>query len=185
MSAYRVPEPQPLLANRFERVLPGLFTRVRISEKRVRVDAPDVMALITFGAALQLLVPVIVLQLLVPVIAHWSWLWAFAFSAAVLFTIRIHLKVTKGKVWLVRTVLGVPWSVRRPMPSAECVQIDSDDEGDDLVVLVAPDRKDEGRTVCVLSSPWHIVSWLELEEIRKACSRLLAGDDLSTDQESE
>ena len=169
MSAYRAPEPQPLLSHRFERVLPGLFTRVRISEKRVRVDAPDVMALITFGATL---------QLLVPVIAHWSWLWAFAFSASVLFTLRIHLRVTKGKVWLVRTVLGVPWCVQRPVPSAECIQIDWDLEGEDLVVLVAPQRADEGRTVCVLSSPWHIVSWLELEEIRKACSRLLAGDDL-------
>ena len=89
MSAYRIPEPQPLLSHRFERVLPGLFTRVRISEKRVRIDAPDVMALVTVG---------MVLQLLVPVIAHWSWLWAFAFSASVLFTLRIHLRVTKGKV---------------------------------------------------------------------------------------
>jgi hypothetical protein len=161
MSAYRVPEPQPLLANRFERVLPGLFTRVRISEKRVRVDAPDVMALITFG---------MVLQLFVPVIAHWSWLWAFAFSTSLLFTLRIHLRVTKGEIWLVRTLLGVPWSARRPTPSADCVQMegDWDCEGDDLVVLVAPER-----TVCVLGSNWHGVSWLELEEIRKACSRLL------------
>ena len=163
-----MPPSIPPLSGRFERVLPGVFTRVRISEKRVRIDAPDVMAMVTVGG---------VLQLLVPVIAHWSWLWAFAFSASLIFTLRIHLRVSKGRVWLVRTVLGVPWWIQRPLPSSDCIQTDWDFEGDDLVAVVAPERKDERRTQCVLSTSWHGVDWLELEEIHKACARLL--DDCS------
>ena len=161
MSAYRIPEPQPLLSHRFERVLPGVFTRVRISEKRVRVDAPDVVALITIG---------MVLQLLIPVVAHWSWLWAFALSACVLFTLRIHLRVTKGRVWLVRTVLGVPWCVLRPRG----VTLDDWPWFDDLDLAVV--LSGEGlamETLPVVGATMNGLHGAEVIEIRSACSRLL------------
>ena len=165
MSAYRDPVSPPLLSQRFERVLPGLFTRVRISDARVRVDAPDVMAMVM---SLQFM------ALLFPLLAHWSWMLALAVSLALCFTTRIHLRVTRGKVWLVRSLLGVPYWVQRPSPSPDCIQVDWDFEGEDLVVVVAPWRSDEFQTVPVLGSSWHGVRWAELDQIQKACARLLA-----------
>ena len=164
MSAYRHPTPAPLLGPRFERVLPGLFTRVRLSEERVRIDAPDVMAMLVLTH---------VLPPLAPVIAHWSWMLAALVCSLPIFTTRIHLRVSRGRVWLLRTIVGVPWWVQRVLPSNDCVRLDWDFDGDDLAVVVAPQRNDDWRTVCVLTSQFHPVNSLELSEIHDACERVL------------
>jgi hypothetical protein len=165
MSAYRHPAPAPIPGPRFERALPGFFTRVRLSDDRVRIDAPDVMAM---------LVLLHVLPLLVPVIAHWSWMLAALVCILAIFTTRIHLRISRGRVWFVRTIASVPWWVHRPLPSGECVQLDCDSDGDELSVVVAPRRIGEGRTVPVLTSACHNVHWLELSEILAACRRVLS-----------
>ena len=164
MSAYRHPAPAPLPLPRFERALPGLFTRVRLSEERVRIDAPDVMAM---------LVLVHVLPFLAPIVAHWSWMLASIVCVLAIFTTRIHLRVSRGSVWLVRTILGVPWWAHRPLPSSDCVQLDCDFDGDELAVVVAPQRSGEGRTVPLLTNAFGDLHWRELSEIQEACAQVL------------
>ena len=167
MSAYRHPAPAPFPQPRFERALPGLFTRVRLSTERVCIDAPDVMAM---------LVLLHVLPMLAPVIAHWSWMLAALVCILAIFTTRIHLRVSRGSVLLVRTVLGVPWWVQRVLPSSDSVRLDWDFDGDHLKVVVKvadPQPNDDWGTVVVLTSQLHAVNSLELSEIHEACERVL------------
>ena len=164
MSAYRHHAPAPLPLPRSERALPGLFTRVRLSAEHVRIDAPDVMAM---------LVLLHVLPMLAPVIAHWSWMLAALVCTLAICTTRIHLRVSRGSVWLVRTMLGVPWWVQRVRSSNDCVQLECDFDESYLMVGVTPQRTGDGRTVIVLSNDCLLVNSLELSEIHEACERVL------------
>lgn len=160
MCAYRHPAPAPLPLPRFERALPGLFTRVRLSEHRVRIDAPDVMAM---------LVLLHVLPMLAPAIAHWSWMLAALVCILAIFTTRIHLRVSRGRVWLVRTIASVPWAVHRP--TALTINDFEFFDEDDLVAVLSSEG-DPLRTVPVVGMSMNGISYDELCEIARACGRL-------------
>jgi hypothetical protein len=165
MSPYRqAPLSPPRL--RFERSLSFAFTRVRISDERVRVDAPDAMALTA-------VVPELVtlgLPLAWPVVGA----WALVVLVLVMLTTRVHLRVRPGRALLVRTILGVPWWVSRRGLDAEDAWTDWDWEGDDLVLPRGlEERVAHHAPLLVLSTRFHGVSGEEIGEIGRACEMVL------------
>lgn len=163
MSPYRTR--QPRLDDPFERSLSGFYTRARMSPARVRVDAPDAMAVIDTAQSL---------ALFFPLVAHWSSALAFLASVLVVFTTRIHLRVERGRVRIVRSVLGIPWWCSRRAHTEDAVSIVREDWGDELVV--ASRSGDPGSDIFVLSTSLHGVAPAQLEEIAAACARLLSSD---------
>jgi hypothetical protein len=167
MSPYRQPAlPAPTVRPRFERALSLALTRVRLSDERVRVDAPDAMALISIVGALGALgLPL-----------AWSAVgaWALAALVAVVLTTRVHLRVRPGRALLVRTILGVPWWVSRRGREAPAEWTDWDFDGDDLVLPRTVEQATEGHgRLVVLTTSLHGVSGAEIDEIARACEAVL------------
>lgn len=148
-------------ANRFEEVLPGLLTRVRISQERVRIAGPDwdafyvALAAIFYTCGLPFL-PLVLVYL-------WSLKVGLLLTLASLLTARVHVRVTRGEARVVRSVLFVPWSVRTTCSPRDVYLWDS------------------ATKLCVGDEEWpSSVLWLgqahkeELRVVHRACQRLLA-----------
>jgi hypothetical protein len=143
--------------NRFELSLSGLLTRVWMSDERIRIHAPDVLA--------ALLISVVAALVLTPALL-WNWQVTLALFLSALLTARMRVTVSRGHVRLVRSVLFLPWCVRTYGASAYDVSIDAD--GSHLRV------GDEDWPACVLSTGFHVTRTDELRAIHAACARLLS-----------
>ena len=143
--------------NRFELSLTGFLTRVWMSDERVRIQSPDVVAFLLISALSGLLVaPALV----------WNWKLALGVFVSALLTARMRVTVSRGRVRLVRSVLFLPWSVRIYGASAHDVSLDAD--GSHL--RVGDDEWPAG----VLSTGIHGMRAEELRAIHAACARLLS-----------
>lgn len=138
--------------NRFEDVLPGCFTRVRMSEARVRIDAPDwdaffvALAAIFFGGGLVFLPLALVFA--------WSVKVGMMLTLAGLLTARVRVRVSRGEARVVRSVLFVPWSVRTTCSAQDVFLSDSetrlfvgDDEWPSSVLWLGQAHREELRVV--------------------------------------
>ena len=147
--------------NRFEDVLPGWFTRVRMTQSCVRIDAPDwdaffvALAAIFYGGGL------VFLPLALAFV--WSVKVGMMLMLAGLLTARVRVRVSRGEARVVRSVLFVPWSVRTTCSPRDVWLRDSETK------------------LCVGDDEWpSSVLWLgqahkeELRVVLRACQSLLA-----------
>ncbi len=141
--------------NRFELSLSGFLTRVWMSDERIRIHAPDVLA--------ALLISVVAALVLIPALL-WNWQATLALFVGALLTARMRVTVSRGRVRLVRSVLFLPWSVRTY--GAHDVSLDA--AGSHLRV------GDEEWPLSVLSTGIHMLRVEELRVIHAACARLLS-----------
>lgn len=142
--------------NRFELSLSGFLTRVWMSDDRIRIHAPDVLA--------ALLISVVAALVLTPALL-WNWQATLALFVGALLTARMRVTVSLGRVRLVRSVFFLPWS-RRTYSAAHGVSLDVD--GSHLRV------GDEEWPLSVLSTGIHMLRVEELRAIHAACARLLS-----------
>lgn len=143
--------------NRFELSLSGFLTRVWMSDERIRIHAPDVLA--------ALLISVVAALVLTPALL-WNWQATLALFVGALLTARTRVTVSRGRVRLVRSVLFLPWSRRTYGASVHGVSLDAD--GSHLRV------GDEEWPLSVLSTGIHTLRVEELRAIHAACARLLS-----------
>lgn len=150
--------------NRFELSLSGFFTRVWMSDDRVRIHGPDVLAvlLISVVAALFLTPALLWNGSLVHLAVNWE--ATLALFVGALLTARMRVTVSRGRVRLVRSVLFLPWSIRT-YGASHGVSLDAD--GSHLRV------GDEEWPLSVLSTGIHMLRVEELWAIHAACARLL------------
>ena len=143
--------------NQFELSLSGFCTRVWMSDERVRIDGPDVLAVPLISAVAALV--------LTPALL-WNWQATLALFVSALLTARIRVTVSRGRVRLVHSEFFVPWSIRICGALAHDVSLDAD--GSHLRV------GDEEWRASVLCTGVHMMRVEELRAIHAACARLLS-----------
>ena len=143
--------------NRFEDVLPGWFTRVRMTEARVRIDAPDWEAFLIAFADLFYTQGLVLLPLVL--VSFWSWKVGLLIVLVGVLTARMHVTVTRGEVRMRRSVFFVPWSNATTHSShalaisdsnALLLEIDAwgaDDWGNLLVLKLRRSHQEEMRVI--------------------------------------
>ena len=150
-------------ASRFEDTLSGLFSRVRLSQDQVRINAYDLLPLLVGVLFISFAIGMIASALTESPLLLASALLLGACAPA---TTRLHVEVRLGQVRVVRSVLWVPWSIRTYGASVHDVSLDAD--GMHLRV------GDEEWPTCVLSAELNLIRAEELKTIHAACARLLA-----------
>ncbi len=156
--------PRPTLAGS----VPRVFTRVRLSPRRVAVDTPDLMvAMFTLPIAILLLLGLFFSG------PPDAWLWALAIVLLGGLGPRMHLRVSPGRVIVVRTVASVPWwiTVCRPRYDEDFERMDFDG-----YYLVVPTRAEpsplEDKTL-VLSAMDHGVGEEAIGNLARAARTAL------------